>query len=234
MTAGLPTPAELEAVALSLEVAARSVVFSLPAAIAVAWLLARGRFRGRLLLDGLVHAPLVLPPVVIGYLLLLTLGSRGPVGALLERAFGVRLIFTSAGASVAAAVMSFPLMVRAIRLSLEAVDRGLETAARTLGASRADVFLTVTLPLMAPGVAAGCIVAFAAALGEFGATITFVSNIPGETRTLPLAIYTATQMPDGDALAARLVAIAFVLAVAALVAAELVARRIDRMLGRRD
>lgn len=226
------TGPEIEALWLSVKVAGAATAWSLPIAIAVAWVLARKNFLGKTLLDGLVHIPLVLPPVVIGYLLLVTLGARGPVGMWLDRWFGIRLIFTSEGAMVAAAVMSFPLMVRAVRLALEAVDQGLEVAARTLGAGRVDVFFTVTLPLMLPGIVAGGIVAFAAALGEFGATITFVSNVPGETRTLPLAIYTATQTPDGDAAAARLVALAFGLALASLVCAELLARRVRRMLGR--
>jgi molybdate transport system permease protein len=172
----------------------------------------------------LVHAPLVLPPVVIGYLLLLTFGVRGPVGGWLNETFGIRLVFSSAGAVLAAAVMAFPLMVRAVRLSLDAVDQGLELAARTLGATRLDAFLTVTLPLMLPGILAGAIMAFAASLGEFGATITFASNVEGQTRTLPLAIYTATQMPDGDRIALRLVTIAIVLSLVALALSEAVER----------
>jgi len=226
------TEGEVEAVLLSLGVAARATLWSLPIAVAVAWVLARLRFPGRTLLDGIVHLPLVMPPVVIGYLLLVTLGTQGPVGRFLDDVFGVRLIFTSEGASVAAAVMAFPLMVRAIRLALEAVDTGLEDAARTLGAGRIDVFATVTLPLMLPGVLAGAVVAFAASLGEFGATITFVSNIPGETRTLPLAIYTLTQTPDGDAAAARLVALAFALSLGALLLSEWLSARVRRSLGR--
>ncbi len=226
------TPLETEALLLSLKVAGWSTLGSLPLAILVAWLLGRTRFPGKSLLDGIVHMPLVLPPVVMGYLLLVTLGARGPIGAWLQSVFGISLIFSTSGAAVAAAVMSFPLMVRAIRLSLEAVDNGLEVAARTLGAGRLDVFFTITLPLMLPGIVAGAIVAFAASLGEFGATITFVSNIPGETRTLPLAIYTATQTPDGDAAAARLVALAFGLALGALLLAEWLARRVNVMIGR--
>ena len=198
------TPEETQALRLSLEVAARSVLLTLPFAIAVAWLLARRRFHGRFFLDALVHLPLVLPPVVVGYFLLLLLGSRGPIGAWLNDAFGIRLVFTRQGAAIATAVMSFPLVVRAIRLSLENVDRGLEDAARTLGAGAWDRFATITLPLMLPGIIAGAIVAFAASLGEFGAVITFVSNIPGETQTLPLALYTALQTPGGAAAAARL------------------------------
>lgn len=225
-------PEELDAVRLSLLVATGATLASLPVAVLVAWVLARCDFFGKTIVDGLVHMPLVLPPVVIGYLLLVTLGAQGPVGSLLNDWFGVKLIFTTRGAAVAAAVMSFPLMVRAIRLALEAVDPGLEAAARTLGAGPLDTFFSVTLPLMLPGVLSGAIVAFAAALGEFGATITFVSNVPGETRTLPLAIYTATQTPGGEATAAKLVAIAFLLALAGLVLAELAARRVRRMLGR--
>jgi molybdate transport system permease protein len=226
------TAAEIDAVRLSLSVALRSVLVSLPFAIAVAWLLARYKPRGRLLLDALVHLPLVLPPVVVGYLLLLVFGMRGPVGSWLYEHFGVQLIFTSAGAALATAVMSFPLMVRAIRISLEGVDPGLEDAARTLGAGPWDRFFTITLPLMLPGILAGAVTAFAAGLGEFGAVITFVSNIPGETRTLPLALYTALQTPGGDALAARLASISFSLGLGGLLVSELIARRVQRLLGR--
>jgi len=226
------SPEEWQAVRLSLEVATRSVTLGLPVAVPVAWLLARGRFPGRPLLDAMVHLPLVLPPVVVGWLLLVTFGLRGPVGSLLHDWFGIRLVFTTEGAALATAVMSFPLIVRAVRLSLEAVDPGLEAAARTLGAGPLDRFFTVTLPLMAPGVLAGAITAFAAGLGEFGAVITFASNIPGETQTLPLAIYTATQIPGGEATAARLAAVAFLLAVAGLLLAEVIARRLHRLLGR--
>lgn len=224
--------AEFDAVRLSLTIALRSVLFSLPFAIAVAWLLTRRRIGGRLLLDALVHLPLVLPPVVVGYLLLLLFGRRGPIGGWLYEQFGIQLVFTSAGASLATAVMAFPLMVRAIRISLEAIDPGLEDAARTLGAGPWDRFFTVMLPLMLPGVLAGAVTAFAAGLGEFGAVITFASNIPGETRTLPLALYTALQTPGGDALAARLAAISFTLGLLGLLVAELIARRVQRMLGR--
>ena len=227
------TPAEIDAILLSLRVAAWSVAGSLPFAIACAWVLARLEFPGKPVFDAIVHLPLVMPPVVIGYLLLITLGTRGPVGGFLHQVFGIKLIFTSAGAAVASAVMAFPLMVRAIRLSLEAIDRGLEDAARTLGAGRLDLFATITLPLMLPGLLAGAVIAFAASLGEFGATITFVSNIPGETRTLPLAIYTATQTPDGDAIAARLAGLAFALAIAGLALSEWLARRVRLMLGQR-
>lgn len=227
----LTTP-ELEAVRLSLSIALRSVVVSLPFAILFAWLLGRGRWHGKLLLDAFVHLPLVLPPVVVGYLLLLLFGSRGPLGQWLDETFGIQLIFTSNGAALATAVMAFPLMVRAIRISLEAIDPGLEDAAQTLGASAWDRFVSITLPLMLPGILAGGVTAFAAALGEFGAVITFVSNIPGETRTLPLALYTALQTPGGEALAARLAAISFSLGLAGLVVSELLVRRVRRRLGR--
>jgi molybdate transport system permease protein len=223
---------ELEALRLSLYVALRSVALGLPLAIAVAWALSRSRFLGRALLDAIVHLPLVLPPVVVGYLLLLLFGSRGPLGAWLDSTFGIRLAFTSAGAALATAVMSFPLMVRAIRLSLESIDPGFEDAARTLGAGPLDRFLTITLPLMAPGIVAGAITAFAAGLGEFGAVITFASNIPGETRTLPLALYTALQSPGGDALAARLASLSFLLGLAGLLLAEWVSRVLRRRVGR--
>jgi molybdate transport system permease protein len=224
--------AELDAVRLSLSVALRSVLFGLPLAVLVAWLLARRRVAGRIVLDAFVHLPLVLPPVVVGYLLLLLLGTRGPIGAWLHDTFGIQLIFTATGAAIATAVMTFPLMVRAIRISLEGVDAGLEDAARTLGAGAWDRFWTITVPLMLPGIVAGAITAFAAGLGEFGAVITFVSNIPGETRTLPLALYTALQTPGGEALAARLAAISLTLGIAGLIIAELIARRVRWMLGR--
>jgi molybdate transport system permease protein len=226
------TGPELEALRLSLSVALRSVLASLPLAIAIAWLLTRRRFTGRMFLDAFVHLPLVLPPVVVGYLLLLTFGMRGTVGRWLYEHFGIQLIFTTAGAALATAVMTFPLMVRSIRISLEGVDPGLEDVARTLGAGPWDRFFTVTLPLMLPGILAGVVTAFAAGLGEFGAVITFVSNIPGQTRTLPLALYTALQTPDGDALAARLAAISFTLGLVGLLISELIARRVQRMLGR--
>jgi molybdate transport system permease protein len=225
------TPLEIEALGLSLRVAVASVVFSLPLGLAAAWLLARRSFPGKSLVDGIIHLPLVVPPVVVGYALLVLLGRRGPVGAWLYDSFGITIAFTWKGAAVAAAVMAFPLMVRAMRLSPEAVDRRLEAAARTLGAGRIRVFLTITLPLMAPGILAGVVLAFARALGEFGATITFVSNIPGETRTLPIALYTLTQTPDGEAAAARLALIAVALALAAVVASEWLARRLARRLG---
>lgn len=226
------TDMEWQALMLSLAVAARSVAFSLPVAIAVAWLLARGRFAGRALLDAFTHLPLVLPPVAVGYLLLVIFGNRGVVGAWLNQQLGVQLVFTRSGAALATAVMAFPLMVRAIRLSLEHVDPGLEDAARTLGAGPFDRFATITLPLLLPGVTAGAVTAFAASLGEFGAVITFVSNIPGETRTIPLALYTALQMPGGDAVAARLAAMSFALGFAGLLVAELLARRFRGLVGR--
>lgn len=225
------SPEEWEAVHLSLSVAGHSVAFGLPLAVLAAYAIARGRFVGRSLIDALVHLPLVMPPVVIGWGLLLLFGVRGPIGALLQDWFGARLVFTTAGASLATAVMAFPLMVRAVRLSLENVDSGLEDAARTLGAGRLDRFLTVTLPLMAPGILSGAVVAFAAGLGEFGAVITFASNIPGQTQTLPLAIYAATQVPGGEATAAKLSAVSFTLAVAGLLLSELIARRMHRLLG---
>lgn len=226
------TAAELEAVRLSLSVASRSVLFSLPFAVLVAWVLTRRRLAGGLVLDALVHLPLVLPPVVVGYLLLLLLGTRGVIGGWLHDSFGIQLIFTSTGAAVATAVMTFPLLVRAIRISLEGLDQGLEDAARTLGAGPWDRFISITLPLMLPGILAGAVTAFAAGLGEFGAVITFVSNIPGETRTLPLALYTALQMPGGEALAARLATISLSLGLLGLLAAELIARRLRLVLGR--
>ena len=224
------TPLEVEAIMLSLRVAGWAVLISLPLGIAVAWLLARHRFPGWSVVNGLVHLPLVLPPVVVGFVLLLLLGRQGPLGAWLDDWFGITLAFTWQGAAVASAVVSFPLMVRAIRLSIEGMDRRLETAARTLGAPPVWVFLSISLPLMAPGVLTGTILAFARCLGEFGATITFVSNIPGETRTLPLALYTYTQVPGGLDGAFRLMVIAIVIAFAALVASELLARALRRRL----
>jgi molybdate transport system permease protein len=222
------TPAEWTAIALSLRVATLAAIASLPFGVAVAYLLARGRFPGRALVDALVHLPLVMPPVVTGYLLLLTFGRKGPVGAFLERTFGIVLAFRWTGAALAAAIMGFPLMVRAIRLSLETIDRRLEAAAATLGANRTMVLLTVTLPLALPGILAGIVLSFARGLGEFGATITFVGNIPGETQTIPTAIYTDTQAPGGDFAALRLTAIAVVIAFAALLVADALARRATR------
>ena len=227
-----PSADEFAALHLSLSVALRSVLFSLPVALSVAWILTRRRFLGRTLLDAFVHLPLVLPPVMVGYVLLLLLGSRGPIGGWLQNQFGIQLIFTRNGAAVATAVMAFPLMVRAMRISLETVERGLEEAARTLGAGPIDRFATITLPLMLPGLLAGAVTAFSAALGEFGAVITFVSNIPGETRTLPLALYTALQTPGGEHAAARLALMSFALGLGGLLLSEWFARRVRRLLGR--
>ncbi|HSI41000.1 MAG TPA: molybdate ABC transporter permease subunit [Xanthobacteraceae bacterium] len=226
------TPEEWTAVRLSLTVAFWATAWSLPVAVLAAFVLARTEFPGKRLLDGLVYLPLVLPKVVVGYLLLLTLGARGLFGQYLDQWFGIRLVFSTSGAAVAAAVVGFPLMVNAIRLALEAVDRGLELAARTLGAGRLDVFLTITLPLMLPGIAAGILLSIASALGEFGATITFVANVEGQTRTIPLAIYSATHTPDGDAVAGRLVLVSVALALGALLLAGLADRRIRLLIGR--
>jgi molybdate transport system permease protein len=217
--------ADIVAIKLSLRVAIVATLASLPIGLAVAMLLARGKFPGRTLLDGLVHLPLVLPPVVTGYLLLIGFGRRGPIGAFLEQTFGIVFAFRWTGAALASAVMGFPLMVRAIRLSIEAVDRRLEDAAGSLGARRSVVFATVTLPLIVPGLLAGSVLGFAKALGEFGATITFVSNIPGETQTIPTAIYTALQVPGGEPAALRLSVVAIVISLAALLVSELLARR---------
>ncbi|NBR29957.1 MAG: molybdate ABC transporter permease subunit [Betaproteobacteria bacterium] len=219
---------EWEIIQLSLKVAFWSVVCSLPLAVAVGYLLARRDFSGKSLFDALVHLPLVLPPVVVGYFLLLLLGRRGPLGAMLDEYFGIVVAFRWTGAAVAAGIMGFPLMVRAIRLSIDAIDAGLEDAARTLGATRLRVFFSVTLPLALPGVFTGTLLSFARSLGEFGATITFVSNIPGETRTLPLAIFTLTQVPGGDAAALRLSIIAIVLSIIALMLSEWLVRRSQR------
>ena len=220
------SPAEWQAVSLSLRVAFWATVLSLPIGIFTAYALARWSFVGKQFLNGIVHLPLVLPPVVTGYLLLLTFGRRGPVGEFLEQTFGIIVAFRWTGAVLAAAIMAFPLMVRAIRLSIEAVDPKLEEAASTLGASRAWVFMTVTLPLILPGILAGSILAFAKAMGEFGATITFVSNIPGQTQTLPSAIYAFLQVPGGETSALRLVIIAVVIAMGALLLSEVVSKRI--------
>jgi len=219
------TPDEWIAIRLSLRIALVATAVALPFGVAVAWLLARKEFWGKALLDGLVHLPLVLPPVVTGYLLLISFGRKGPIGAFLADTFGIVFSFRWTGAALACGVMGFPLLVRAIRLSLEAIDRRLEDAAATLGASRLWVFATVTLPLALPGVIAGLVLCFAKALGEFGATITFVSNIPGETQTLSAAIYTYTNVPGGDAAAGRLVVVAIGIALVALIASEWFARR---------
>ena len=226
--AGWLSPAEWQAVGLSLRVAAVATLVSLPLGVLVAFALARWRFPGREALNGLVHLPLILPPVVTGYLLLVTFGTRGLVGGFLQECCGIVLAFRWTGAALAAGVMSFPLMVRAIRLAIEAVDVRLEAAAGTLGASPPWVFLTVTLPLILPGIVAGSILAFAKAMGEFGATITFVSNIPGQTQTLPSAIYTHLQVPGGGDQAARLVWVAIAVAMGALVLSEWVGRRVAR------
>jgi molybdate transport system permease protein len=224
------TPLEAEALRLSLWVSVWAVVGSLPFGVLCGWLLARRQFPGKYLFDSLVHLPLVLPPVAVGYLLLVLLGRKGIIGGWLDHVFGITLIFNWKGAAVASAVMSFPLMVRAIRLSLETVDRGVEAAAATLGAGPLRVFFTVTLPLTLPGLLAGTILAFARSLSEFGATITFVSNIPGETRTLPLALYTLAEVPGGETAALRLCVISMGLALLTLLASDLLARRIARRL----
>ena len=225
------TPMETTALLLSLRVAGVAIALGLPVAVLAACVLGRYSFPGKTLVDGLVHLPLVLPPVVTGYILLVTMGTKGVVGGWLYQTLGIKLIFTAEGASLAVAVTSFPLMVRAIRLSVEAIDGGLEAAARTLGAGPVDRFFTILLPLMAPGLLSGAIVAFAAAMGEFGAVITFVSNIPGQTQTLPLAIYAATQEPGGDAVAARLASISFGVALVALMLSEFLAHRVRRLIG---
>ncbi|TIP26870.1 MAG: molybdate ABC transporter permease subunit [Mesorhizobium sp.] len=222
------TPDEWNAVRLSIKVATVAMIASLPPGILIALVLARGQFWGKTLLNGLVHLPLILPPVVIGYLLLLSFGRRGPIGAFLAEHFGIVFSFRWTGAALACAVMGFPLMVRAIRLSIEAVDRRFEAAAGTLGANPLWVFGTITLPLILPGLITGAILSFAKAMGEFGATITFVSNIPNQTQTLPSAIYTFTQVPGGDAGALRLTLISIVISMAALVASEVLARRVGR------
>ena len=219
---------EWTAIALSARVATTAVIFSLPLAIGLGWLLARKNFAGKSLLDGFLHMPLVLPPVVTGYLLLLAFGRQGPIGAWLYDWFGVTLAFRWTGAALAAAVMGFPLMLRAIRLSFETIDRRLEGAAGTLGASPLWTFALVSLPLAAPGVLVGAILSFAKALGEFGATITFVSNIPGQTQTIPSAIYAYTQVPGGEAGALKLTCISILIALAALVAAEMLGARARR------
>ena len=222
---GWLSPTEWGIIALSLKVSLVAVAMTLPVAYALAWLLARRRFPGRILLDALVHLPLVVPPVVTGWLLLILFGRTGPIGGWLEEQFGIVLVFRWTGAALAAAVMALPLMVRAMRLSIEAVDRKLVEAARTLGARRWRAFLTITLPLSAPGIAAGAMLGFARSLGEFGATITFASNIAGETRTLPLAIYSGLQLPGGEALVTRLSLISVALSIGALVVSELLVRR---------
>ena len=223
---------EWQAVRLTLAVAARAVSVGLPLAVLTAWILARYRFPGRPILNALVHLPLVLPPVVTGWLLLIIFGIRGPIGSLLNDWFGVRLVFTTTGAALAVGVMTFPVMVRAIRLSLESADRELEQAARTLGAGALDRFFNVTLPLASPGILVGGVVGYATCLGEFGAVITFAANIPGETQTLPLAIYTALQVPGGESKAAELAMVSVVLALIGLLLSEWLSKRLNAMLGR--
>jgi len=225
------SPDEWDAIALSLKVGLWSVAVSLPFGIFFAWLLARREFFGKSLVNGLIHLPLVLPPVVVGYALLVLLGRKGLIGEPLYDLLGISVAFKWEGAAIASAVMGFPLMVRAIRLSLDTVDRGLEQAARTLGAGPFTVFATITVPLITPGILTGIILSFARSLGEFGATITFVSNIPGETRTLPIALYNFTQIPGGDLQAFRLAVISIVLALAALLVSEMLARRVQARLG---
>ncbi|MEL7171609.1 MAG: molybdate ABC transporter permease subunit [Pseudomonadota bacterium] len=226
-------PEARDAILLSLRVSLWATLLSLPLGILAAYALARWRFPGRQILNGLVHLPLILPPVVTGYLLLLAFGARGPLGSFLEAQFGIILAFRWTGAALAAAIMAFPLLVRAIRLSVEAVDPKLEEAAATLGASRLWVFATVTLPLILPGIIAGAILAFAKAIGEFGATITFVSNIPGETQTIPSAIYALLQVPGGEGAAGALVLVSIAIAMTALLLSEAVSRRVAaRVAGR--
>jgi molybdate transport system permease protein len=220
------------AVRTSLLVAAEALAFALPIAVLTAWVLARVSFPGKVVLDALVHAPLVLPPVVVGYLLLLVFGVQGPLGGWLNQAFGIRFVFSSKGAALAAGVMAFPLMVRALRLSFEAIDPGLELAARSLGARALDRFFSITLPLAAPGVLAAAVIGFAACLGEFGAIITFAANVPGQTQTLPLAIYSALQAPGGDATALKLAGVSFTIAIVALLVSEALSRRARALTGR--
>ena len=222
------SPAEWGIVALSLKVGAAALLVTLPVAFALAWLLARGRFPGKVVLDAAIHLPLVVPPVVTGWLLLLAFAPAGPIGAMLQQVFGISVLFRWTGAAIAAGIMALPLMVRAMRLSIETVDQRLEGAARTLGAGKWRVFMSITLPLSMPGILAGAVLGFARALGEFGATITFVSNVPGETQTLPLAIYSALQQPGGEQIVLRLAAISVGLSLAALIASELLARRAGR------
>ncbi len=219
------TPLEYEALTLSFRIALIAIVTSLPFAIAMAWLLAKKNFPGKIIVDGLVHLPMVIPPVVVGYALLVLLGRRGAVGAWLHDTLGIELAFNWKGAAVAAAIMGFPLMVRGIRLSIEAIDPRLETAARTLGAGPRDVFLSINLPLMTPGLIVGTFLAFARALAEFGATITFVAAIPGQTRTLPIAIYTLLQRPGGESAALRMAVLSTLIAILALAASEFFSRR---------
>lgn len=228
---GILTAAEWEALALSLRIALVAVLVDLPFAFFAALLLARWNFRGRTLVDGIIHLPLVLPPVALGYLLLVSFGTRAPLGAFFLETFGIRFVFSWTGAALASAILTFPFQVRAIRLSLEAQDRGLSEAAATLGSSALDRLVNLSLPLALPGILAGAVTAFAACLGEFGAIITFVSNIPGQTRTIPLAIYTAIQTPGGEAAAARLAALSIALALLGLVLADIIGRKARALLG---
>lgn len=225
------TPIEIEAIRLSLKISFWAMLWSLPLALGTAWILARYSFPGKFLFDGIIHLPLVLPPVVIGYVLLVLMGRQGVIGGFLYDTFGVSLAFSWRGAAVAAGIMAFPLIVRAMRLSLEAIDQRLEAAARTLGAKPISVFLTITLPLTMPGIIAGGILGFARCLGEFGATITFVSNIPGETQTLPIALYGFSQIPGGEEAALRIVIISIIIALFALAGSELLARRMQTRIG---
>ena len=225
------TQIEIDAFYLTLKVALFSIAICLPIGVTVAFILSRASFPGKWLLDGLVHLPLVMPPVVVGYILLILLGKRGIVGEWLFQTFDITIAFSWKGAAIASAVMAFPLMVRAVRLSLDSIDKGLEAAARTLGANNIKVFFTVTLPLSLPGVIAGTILAFARSLGEFGATITFVSNIPGETQTLPLALYNFTQIPGDQTPAIRLLIISLILAFGTLITSDVLARRVNKRLG---
>ncbi len=228
------TEPEITALWLSLKVAGSAVAIALPLAVWCAWILSRKRFFGKWLVEGLIHLPLVLPPVVVGYLLLLTFGRNGWIGGFLRESFGITIAFTWIAAAIAAGVMGFPLMVRAIRLAFDGVDSGIENAARTLGASRRRVFFTIALPLAMPGVVAGTVLGFARALGEFGATIAFAANIPGETQTLPLAIYTALQTPDGDGIAFRLAVISAAVAFIAVALSEWLNARSRRQLSGRE
>ena len=220
------TPLEIEIITLSLKVSFWAVLFSLPLAIAAAWMLARTTFPGKVIVDGALHLPLVVPPVVVGFTLLVLFGRQGAVGSVLYDTFGISFAFDWKGAALAAGVMAFPLMVRAIRLSIEAIDQRIEVAARTLGAAPLRVFATITLPLALPGILSGTVLAFARSLGEFGATITFVSNIPGETRTLPLAIFSLTQVPGAQDAILRLVVISIAIALGALILSEVLSRRV--------
>ncbi len=226
----MPGSPELQILWLSIEVSIWAVLFTAPVAVATAWALSRPAFPGKFLLDAVAHLPIALPPVLVGFLLLLTLGRRSLIGGWLEDAFGIRLAFTTAGAAVAVGVMTFPLIVRAVRVSFEAADRGLVEAAAMLGAGPVDRFVSVTLPLAAPGILAGAVTAFVAGMGEFGAVITFAASIPGETQTLPLAMYAALQSPGGEAVALRLGAISIVIAAAGLLAADLLNRWMRRRL----